>query len=50
MARQGSGWAARPVERDDRTPAGEIEQELRCTRCGQVLGPSDVHYEQTAAR
>lgn len=36
-----------PLRLTHAADGGGIEQELRCTGCGQVLGARDVHYEHT---
>lgn len=48
LMRWGDRWLADtspPLHLSHHADGGDIEQELRCTRCGQALGPRDVHYE-----
>jgi DNA-binding HxlR family transcriptional regulator len=47
LMRWGDHWLAGPppLHLTHRTDGGEIEAQLRCTSCGQALGPRDVHYE-----
>ncbi len=49
IMRWGDRWltADPPLLLTHRTDGGAIEQELRCARCGQELGPRDVAYERT---
>ena len=47
IMRWGDRWLTDepPLRLTHAADGGDIEQELRCTRCGAVLGPHDVHYE-----
>lgn len=47
IMRWGDQWLSDqpPLRLTHRADGGEIEQELRCTTCGEVLDARDVHYE-----
>lgn len=51
LMRWGDRWLADtpPLRLTHRADGGEVEQELRCVLCGEVLGPRDVHHEPTGA-
>lgn len=38
-----------PLRLTHAADGGTIEQKLRCTTCGEVLGPRDVHYAPSTA-
>lgn len=47
IMRWGDKWLADtpPLRLSHRVDGGSIEQELRCTVCGEALGPRDVCYQ-----
>lgn len=49
IMRWGDRWISPtpPLLLTHRSDGGDIEQQLRCTKCGETLGPRDVHYEIT---
>jgi len=49
IMRWGDRWLtdSPPLRLTHSADGGAVEQKLRCTECGQVLGPQDVHYEYT---
>ena len=49
IMRWGDRWLADtpPLRLTHAADGGEVEQELRCATCGQVLGARDVHYEHS---
>jgi len=49
LMRWGDRWLADtpPLRLTHRADGGEVEQELRCVVCDEVLGPRDVHHEPT---
>jgi DNA-binding HxlR family transcriptional regulator len=51
LMRWGDRWLtdSPPLRLTHAEDGGEIEQELRCTTCGRVIGPRDVHYEHMVA-
>lgn len=47
IMRWGDRWLADtpPLRLTHRADGGDIEHEIRCATCGQVLGPHDIRYE-----